>query len=97
MTPAALATARTGFDDGRLTELVLRYRARNFPETLSATEAEQWEQHRCSRLYDGEGGARTVDTLFGEIDHLSDTADATGQKILAALYDYVELIAPAHH
>ena len=97
LSPAALATTRLSFDDGRLTELVFRYRARNFPETLDADEQERWEQHRVSRLFDGEAQARTVDMLFGEIDHLSEHVDAQGEQVLAALYDYVESIAPAHH
>ena len=93
--PARLAAMTPPFDDARLPELVFRYRARNFPATLSAQEAEHWEQHRAARLFDGAGGARTVDQLFGEIDQLSETADERGEDILGALYDYAEMIAPA--
>jgi exodeoxyribonuclease-1 len=94
LTPAALATARLHFDDERLEELVFRYRARNFPSTLNEEELQRWESHRSSRLFDGSGGARSIDALFGEIDHLSANVDARGEEILAAVYDYVELIAP---
>ncbi|GAA4025966.1 exodeoxyribonuclease I [Actimicrobium antarcticum] len=97
LSPAALAKARPGFDDPRLEELVFRYRARNFPATLAAEESERWEQHRSDRLFEGSAGARTVDALFGEIDALSETADERGEEILGALYEYVELIAPAPH
>jgi len=92
--PAELALARTGFDDARLEELLFRYRARNFPETLVAPERERWEAHRAARLFDGEGGARTIEGLFGEIDALSETVDERGEEILGALYDYAEAIAP---
>ncbi|WP_295998073.1 exodeoxyribonuclease I, partial [Rugamonas sp.] len=95
-TPAKLATSHPAFDDARLQEILFRYRARNFPHTLSETEMEHWEQHRAARLYEGAGGARTVDQLFGEIDALSETADERAENILGALYDYVEMIAPAH-
>ena len=92
--PERLATARPAFDDARLMELFFRYRARNFPTTLSADEAAQWEQHRAARLFDGAGAARTIEQLFGEIDTLSETADERAEEILGALYDYAEMIAP---
>jgi exodeoxyribonuclease-1 len=95
--PAKLAMMTPPFDDQRLGELVFRYRARNFPQTLSEQEAEHWEAHRAARLFDGAAGARTVEQLFGEIDHLSDTADERGEEILGALYDYAEMVAPQRY
>ena len=95
MSGAKLATARTGFDDPRLAELVWRYRARNFPQTLTPEEQERWEAHRAACLFDGQGGARTVEQLFAQIDEISETADdERTQDILGALYDYAEHIAP---
>ena len=94
LSPAELAVSRVGFDDDRLAELVFRYRARNFPQTLSEADAERWEAHRAARLLEGEGGARNVDALFAEIDTLQETTDERGEAILGALYDYAELIAP---
>ncbi len=94
LSAAELAHSRTGFDDERLEELLFRYRARNFSETLTPEEAGRWEAHRAARLLEGEGGARGVDTLFAEIDTLSETADERGEAILGALYDYAEAIAP---
>ncbi|MDH4426941.1 MAG: exodeoxyribonuclease I [Acidovorax sp.] len=89
-----LAASRAAFDDARLAELLWRYRARNFPGTLSEEEAERWEAHRAACLFDGAGGARTVEQLFTEIDELSETADDRAQDLLGALYDYAEQIAP---
>lgn len=94
-TPARLAAASPAFGDARLGELLFRYRARNFPETLSETEFEHWEQHRAARFYDGAGGVRSIDQFFGEIDHLQQDADERAEQILSELYEYVELIAPA--
>jgi exodeoxyribonuclease-1 len=94
LSPAELARARSGFDDSRLEELLFRYRARNFADTLSEEEAERWEAHRAARLLEGEGGARNVDQLFAEIDLLAETADERGEAILGALYEYAEAIAP---
>jgi exodeoxyribonuclease-1 len=95
--PAKLALMTPPFDDPRLGELVFRYRARNFPQTLSEQEAEHWEAHRAARLFDGAAGARTVEQLFGEIDQLSETADERGEEILGALYDYAEMVAPQRY
>ena len=95
MPPARMAAALPHFDDARLGELVFRYRARNFPQSLSDVEAERWDQHRAARLFDGNGGARTIEQLFEEIDQLSETVDERGEEILGALYDYAETIAPA--
>ncbi len=93
-TPAKLATLHPSFDDERLEELLFRYRARNFPASLSEAEQERWEQHRAARLFDGEGGARTIEQLFSEIDTLQETADERAEEILGALYDYAEMVAP---
>ncbi|MDB5827540.1 MAG: Exodeoxyribonuclease [Variovorax sp.] len=92
--PVELARERTGFDDARLEELVFRYRARNWPETLNVEETERWEAHRAARLLEGEGGARSVDMLFTEIDTLSENADERGEELLGALYEYAEAIVP---
>ena len=94
LSPAELAHSRTGFDDERLEELVFRFRARNFPETLSPDDSYRWEAHRAARLLEGEGGARNVDALLAQLDVLSETADERGEEILGALYEYAEAIAP---
>ena len=92
-----LAQASVAFDDARLNEILYRYRARNFPDSLSAEEAQHWEEHRAARLFDGAGGARTIAQLFEQIDQLQEEADdERTQEILGALYDYAEMIAPAN-
>jgi len=92
--PEELASAHPAFEDARLPELLFRYRARNFSHSLTDQEAQRWEAQRAARLLDGEGGVRTVVALFDEIDKLAETTDERGEEILAALYDYAELIAP---
>jgi exodeoxyribonuclease-1 len=94
LAPAELALERVGFDDPRLEELLFRYRARNFPDTLRPEETERWEAHRAARLLEGEGGARNVDQFFAEIDTLAETADERTEEILGMLYEYAEAIAP---
>ena len=97
LTPEQLAKTSAGFDDSRLEELLFRYRARNFPTTLNDTEQLRWQEHRAARLFEGAGGARTVDQLSNEIDQLSETADEQGESILGELYDYAEMILPARN
>ncbi len=92
--PEKMATMRLAFDDARLAELVFRYRARNFPGSLKLEEAARWEAHRAARLFEGEGGARSMDALAAEIDNLAESADERGEAILGSLYDYAESIAP---
>lgn len=54
--PQQLAKMRFDFHDQRLPELLFRYRARNWPETLTPAEMERWEQIRLQRLMQGNGG-----------------------------------------
>jgi exodeoxyribonuclease-1 len=45
-----MAGLRPTFQDRRLAELYFRYRARNWPETLTAPERARWEAHCRARL-----------------------------------------------
>ena len=92
--PQQLAGEYVRFDDARLEELLFRYRARNFPASLSKDENARWAQHRIERLHQGAGGLVSLTQFFERIDQLSESADERGQEILGALYDYAEQIAP---
>lgn len=94
LSPQELALDKTGFDDARLTELVWRYRARNFPQTLNPQEQQRWEEHRAACLIEGAGGARTAEQMFAMVDALSETADERAEEILGELYDYADGIVP---
>src|SRR3546814_7881136 len=50
--PEALGSRDFGFQDARLPELLFRYRARNWPETLSIDEKARWDDYRRRRLVD---------------------------------------------
>ena len=45
-----LADFHPDFHDPRLPELLLHYKGRNFPESLSEAEAVEWEEYRRARL-----------------------------------------------
>ena len=51
-----LAGAAWSFEDDRLDELLFRYRARNYPESLTPDERERWETYRYRRLTEADGG-----------------------------------------
>lgn len=100
MDGAQLAAARPAFGDARLAELLFRYRARNFPATLSDAESAQWLEHCAHRLHEGAGGSQTLTGFFERIDTLVEAAEEGGderaQEILGALVDYATEIAPEH-
>jgi exodeoxyribonuclease-1 len=93
-----LAEQRPAFADERLSELLFRYRARNFPHTLTDAEQQQWQEHRATRLHDGVGGGLTLSAFFERIDQLGETLpdpdDERAQGILGDLVDYATEIAP---
>ena len=47
---ARLADMHPEFLDARLPELLLHYKGRNFPQSLSDTESEEWDKYRRARL-----------------------------------------------
>ncbi|MDT8320596.1 MAG: exodeoxyribonuclease I [Xanthomonadales bacterium] len=53
--PAELTQHRWPFQDSRLPLMLFRYRARNYPTTLTAKEVEQWDADRKFRLIHGTG------------------------------------------
>src|SRR5690606_23991 len=78
--PEQLGTRSFGFRDPRMPELLFRYRARNWPETLDTTERARWDEFRRRRLDDASGQSelgftsnfRRIDTLRAE--HAGDAA-----------------------
>jgi exodeoxyribonuclease I len=65
-TPQELAESNFDFHDSRLPELLFRYRARNWPETLTASETLHWEQLRHQRLTEEDGGGSITAKEFSD-------------------------------
>jgi exodeoxyribonuclease-1 len=97
--PAQLAARRTAFNDPRLEELLFRYRARNFPDTLTDAEQARWQQHCAERLHGGPEGPGALETFMAKVEELSDRAteaeDRRAQGILDALFEYADGLAGA--
>ncbi len=64
--PQQLASKNFPFQDARLSELLFRYRARNFPESLSTQEAASWQLFCKHRLTDPQFGASLTLAEFRE-------------------------------
>ncbi|MGX5220513.1 exodeoxyribonuclease I [Pseudomonas sp. S9] len=92
--PEQLATESWPFDDGRLPELLFRYRARNLPSSLSAEEQVRWQVFCQHRLTLPEYGAPNTISQFAEaMNQALLTATASQQLILREWQAYVEQLA----
>lgn len=78
------------FEDERLREMVFRYKARNFSESLSHSELEQWREFVLERLQYGSPDTLSFEALIQKINGLKDeNADHKSRlSILDALYQY---------
>ena len=71
MSPEQLAKSKFSFSDLRLPEMLFRYRARNYPETLSADEQLRWNEFCMNRLTGRQAGAGiTLDAYFARLQEL---------------------------
>ena len=87
--PEQLANDTWAFDDERLPELLFRYRARNFPHTLSAHELERWQAFCQQRLSDPAMGApMTLDNFMRAADEVSRSATTAQLKLLGEWQRY---------
>lgn len=96
--PDMLGDLDIRFQDPRLDEMLFRYRARNFPATLSGDEMERWEQFRFQRLSDPTGGGSiTFEAYFRRIEELMGRPELSERDrgVLQDLYFYGESIIPA--
>ncbi|VAW93968.1 Exodeoxyribonuclease I [hydrothermal vent metagenome] len=79
--PDALGTQTWSFDDKRLPEMLLRYRARNYPETLNADELAQWMEHCRDRLVEGDSDHLNFKDFYAELEQLRTETELDGSKI----------------
>ncbi|TKB58488.1 exodeoxyribonuclease I [Ferrimonas aestuarii] len=82
--PQNLAALEPQFHDPRLPTLFFRYRARNFPNTLSEVELARWQQHCNERINNPD-----------YVMHLEQLAEQNQQdeqrmSLLKALYNYLQ-------
>ena len=84
------------FEDDRLSELLFRYRARNYPDTLIAEEQERWEAFRQQRLMQPKAGWRSMESYFQTLQQLAADPNLTPAKqhVLEELHLYGESLIP---
>ena len=83
-----LADYHPEFTDERLAPLLLHYKARNFPKTLSESEQTAWEDWRASRLQ------KQLPSFMKSLGRLNATADDSKQFMLQELQLWAESILP---
>lgn len=89
--PEGLAAASFPFEDERLAEMLFRYRARNFPGSLSPQERALWEEYRFARLTEPEAGASIcMEEFQATIEQLleSGSLSPAQQELMQQLQDY---------
>jgi len=83
-----LADFHPNFDDERLEDLLLRYKARNYPNTLSEDEVRRWESWRSERL------TTRLPNYLSSLQRLVTTADDSKRFLLEELQLWAEAIVP---
>ncbi len=88
MPPEQLAKSAFKFTDKRLPEMLFRYRARNYPETLNADEQLRWNEFCVDRLTGRQAGAGILlDDYFSRLEELR-SAENVNTEIISALEAY---------
>jgi exodeoxyribonuclease I len=94
-TPATeLSQLDLNFDDNRLAEMLFRFRARNYPETLAEIEQQIWNKYRKDKfLKKGNGGSITISDYMNKLDTLLNDNELSNQHdLLNELKTYGENI-----
>ncbi|MCY1291033.1 hypothetical protein D9M68_365730 [compost metagenome] len=92
--PSRLAQGNWLFDDARLPELLFRYRARNFPETLQVAEQQRWQEFCRQRLSAPEWGApNTLADFRAALGDALPNATAEQRRLLLEWQAYGEALA----
>jgi exodeoxyribonuclease-1 len=89
-----LAKLHFSFDDPRLDEMLFRYRARNFPDTLDEAERERWNSYRHERFTLPEKSNRTLNQFYAEIEAIQKAPETIGSQLvlMEELLEYADSI-----
>jgi len=82
MLPEQLAKSAFKFTDSRLPEMLFRYRARNYPQTLNADEQLRWNAFCIDRLTGHQaGGGILLADYFKRLEALRNAGDVNANFI----------------
>jgi exodeoxyribonuclease-1 len=92
LTPEQLASHPFQFQDERLSVLLFRYRARNYPYTLSTEEQQKWQQYCQTKLQYGGKGILSLDEFMIKIENLAHEheEDKAKMSVLKSLYEFLQ-------
>jgi len=84
------------FQDARLSEMLFRYKARNYPATLTEEEHEKWQQHCANRILNSNSEYMNVQQFSNRLVELSQDSELTARDraVLEELQYYAESIIP---
>jgi exodeoxyribonuclease I len=85
---AALADYHPEFTDDRLPDLLLHYKARNFPKSLAEDEMSAWESWRASHIQ------AQLPPFVASLQRVAKTADESKSFVLEELQLWAESIVP---
>ncbi len=90
--PEQLAALDLNFSDPRLPEMLFRYRARNYPATLTDSELQRWRQFCQQRLLEPLPKALSAEQFMLELEQAaSRCAEHAGkQRLLKDLFNYAQ-------
>lgn len=90
--PEQLGSHSFEFQDQRLPTLLFRYRARNYPLTLTNDEQAKWQQYCNNKLQYGGKGILSAEEFMLKLENLAHEYESNEQKmkILKALFQYVQ-------
>lgn len=95
---SALAETHFDFQDPRLPEMLFRYRARNYPETLNANEHQRWQVY-CEQRLQRDAAEPGAGLSAGEFHLLLQSlnierSSERDRQVLAALEEYARQLLP---
>lgn len=71
--------------------MLFRYRARNFPLTLTDSEQQKWQAHCQNRIQYGAKGLLSADEFMIKLENLAfeNENNTEKMKVLKALFEYI--------
>ena len=96
-----LRNFRPKVSDSRLTELILHYKAKNFPSSLDEEETRQWEEYRIARLQRQApkflAGLKDIDTKLAKGETLNGKSEDECRYLAEELKLWYESLQPGDY
>jgi exodeoxyribonuclease-1 len=93
--PTELASFANRFSDDRMRQMLPRYKARNYSESLTGEEREQWDTYCREKLLAG-GSRSPLARYFTRLQELASSAPADKTFLLEELQLYGQSIMPVY-